>query len=109
MKKSFSSADIAYRRRYLFPPLADFEFVSGEIYLFHRSDPDCPRDSSLWGVFDRRIGNTIYLESSTTDYRRFRLWHRLPRTYRYCRLADRNELRDYVSNQTISEMSGLTH
>lgn len=26
------------------------DFVTGELYLFHTSDADCPRETSLWGV-----------------------------------------------------------
>ena len=109
MKKSVASADVVQRRGYPFPPLTDFEFIAGEIYLFHQSNPDCPPDTSLWGIFDRREGDTVYLESSTTDGRRFRLWHSLPRTYIYCRLSERCELRDYICNQIASEMLGMTY
>lgn len=80
---------------------------AGEIYLFHRSDPACPAEGSLWGVFDRRINGKIYLESSTEDLIRFRKWHRLPEGYRYCRLSTRAELRDYTSDSLRFELHGI--
>ena len=73
------------------------DFVAGDVYLFHSSDPSCPADSSLWAVFDRYIGGRIYLESSTVDGRRFSVWHRLPIEYRYCRESTPGELKRYMS------------
>ncbi len=70
--------------------------TAGELYLFHPTQRCCPVGSSLWGVFDKRIGADIYLESSSRDLFGFRYWHRLPRKYRYCRLSTRDELRDYA-------------
>ncbi len=72
-------------------------FCDGELYLFHSANPICPAMSSLWGIFDRVESGVIYLESSSRDLQRFRLWHPLPAQYRYCRLATRMELKDYVS------------
>lgn len=80
---------------------------AGEVYLFHRSDPACPAESSLWGVFDKRINGEIYLESSTEDLVRFRKWHCLPQGYRYCRLSTRAELRDYISDSLRFELRSL--
>lgn len=74
---------------------------SDELYLFHPSDPLCPAESSLWGLYDRSEEGVIYLEHSTTDQRHFQLWRRLPKHYRYCRLATRSELRDYMYNLGI--------
>lgn len=71
-------------------------FTVGEVYLFHSTDSCCPADGSLWGIFDKKIGTEIYLESSSFDLFGFRYWHRLPRKYRYCRLSTRAELRDYA-------------
>lgn len=71
-------------------------FTAGEVYLFNATDRRCPADGSLWGIFDKKIGQDIYLESSTFDLFCFRYWHRLPRKYRYCRLSTRDELRDYT-------------
>lgn len=71
-------------------------FTVGEVYLFHSTDRCCPADGSLWGIFDKKIGGEIYLESSSRDLFGFRYWHRLSRKYRYCRLSTRDELRDYT-------------
>lgn len=77
----------------------------GELYLFHRTIPACPADSSLWGVFDKRADATLYLESSSTDLIHFTRWHPLPEGYRYCRRATRSELRDYTGNLSWTECS----
>lgn len=79
---------------------ADFEI--GELYLFHRTKAGCPSEESLWGVFDRIEAGHIRLESSSSDLRGFRLWHRLPADYRYARRASRAELRDYAFNLACS-------
>ena len=72
-------------------------FRFGEVYLFHRTDSHCPSRSSLWGMFDKRIGDDIYLESSSNNkLRRFELWHKLPQGYDYCRLATREELSNFM-------------
>lgn len=77
---------------------SNLELEIGEVYLFHSSDPSCPCDSSIWGVFDKMEGSTIYLESHSLDLRYFRLWSPLPIKFRYVRLATRSELRDYIYN-----------
>lgn len=78
-------------------------FTTGDLYLFHRTVPACPSCSSLWGMFDKRVGTTLYLESSSSDLIHFRGWHRLPDGFRYCRRASRSELRDYAGNLSWSE------
>lgn len=80
-------------------PFEDLE--SDELYLFHPSDALCPAESSLWGFYDRSEDGVTYLEHSTTDQRHFQLWRKLPDHYRYCRLATRSELRDYMYNLGI--------
>lgn len=82
-------------------------FIEGEIYLFNRTDPTCPAEGSLWGVFDKRIEDTIYLESSSLNLQDFRKWHLLPIDYRFCRLATRSELRDYTANLSWFENNCL--
>ena len=42
-------------------------FESGELYLFHRTDPGCPRQGSLYGIYDKLIDNRIFLESRSCD------------------------------------------
>ncbi len=74
------------------------KFHIGDLYLFHTSNPLCPASSSLWGFYDRRINGVIYLEHSSHNLRKFRLFHPLPMRYRYYRLATRSELRDYMYN-----------
>lgn len=76
----------------------DCEFQIGEVYLFHVRDPHCRACDSLWATYDRRCGRRIRLEASTSDHRRFVLWQDLPDAYRYCRMATRDELRDYMTN-----------
>lgn len=76
----------------------DINLRIGELYLFHTDNPYCPSSSSLWGVYDKRSNHNVYLESSTLDLYHFRIWHKLPKCYRYCRCATRVELRDYMYN-----------
>lgn len=89
------------------PRLSLSRFTEGEIYLFNRNDPTCPAEGSLWGVFDKRIEDTIYLESSSLNLQDFRKWHLLPIDYRFCRLATRSELRDYTANLSWFENNCL--
>lgn len=77
---------------------ANTNFRIGDLYLFHSNNPRCPAKTSLWGFHNRTSKGIIYLEHSTKDLRHFRLCHRLPQYYRYCRLATRDELRDYMYN-----------
>lgn len=85
--------------------LPNFDLEIGEVYLFHSSDPSCPCDSSIWGVFDKMDGSTICLESQSRDLRTFRLWYPLPIKFRFVRLATRSELRDYIYNLATWESS----
>ncbi len=78
-------------------------FRSGELYLFHRSDRMCSSVGTLFGIVDRTHVGVVYLESSSEDMCRFRLWHRLPGSYRYFRRATRAELRDYMFNLACYE------
>lgn len=78
-------------------------FIAGELYLFHHADPSCPACGSLWGIVSEHKGGIIFLESSSRDLLRFRLWHVLPAGFRYCRRAGRAELRDYVFNLACFE------
>ncbi len=80
-----------------FPVRSMPDFEVGDLYLFHPSDPRCPSESSLWGLFDRCEGERILLESSSEGtLSEFKAWHPLPEEYRYCRPATRPELRDYM-------------
>ena len=71
-------------------------FHIGDLYLFHPSNPYCPPRTSLWGFYNKIINGIIYLEHSTLDLYHFRLCHKLPKRYKYYRLATRDELRDYM-------------
>lgn len=73
------------------------DFLQGELYLFHRTDPACPANDSLMGMIERRIGNTIYLRECTFDTVDFEEWYCLPAEYRYCRLSTRDELKRYLA------------
>lgn len=86
---------------------AQDELLSGALYLFHRSDRRCPAVNSLYGIIDKTSDGIIYLESSSQDLRYFRLWHRLPRHYRYYRPASRSELRDYIFNLAYYECASI--
>lgn len=77
---------------------------SGDVYLFHATNPRCPNSSSLWAMIASQQGARVLLESSTEDQRRFSMWRPLAIRYRYCRLATRSELRDYMVNLTNAEM-----
>lgn len=81
--------------------------LSGALYLFHRSDRRCPAVNSLYGIIDKMSDGIIYLESSSRDLRYFRLWHRLPKHYRYHRRASRSELRDYIFNLACYECASI--
>lgn len=82
-------------------------FKVGEVYLFHTDNPQCPDAESLWGLYDRHDGGSIFLESCSTDQKRFSKGRRLPAQYRFCRLSTRDELRDYMANSICSEMSNF--
>lgn len=79
----------------------------GDVYLFHETNPRCPGDSSLWGVISSQENGNITFESSTVDHRHFMMWQPLAVHYRYCRLATRSELRDYMVNLMYAEMCKL--
>ncbi len=85
------------------------KLLSGALYLFHHSDRRCPAVNSLYGLIDKTSDGIIYLESSSRDLRRFRLWHRLPKHYRYHRRTSRSELRDYIFNLAYYECGILDH
>ncbi len=78
-------------------------FRSGEVYLFHATKPHCPAATSLWGIVSSAENGAILLESSTLDQLTFAHWQPLDARYRYCRLATRAELRDYITNLIYSE------
>lgn len=82
-------------------------FRVGDVYLFHRSDIFCPSRSSLWGQYDKHEQGRLYLESSSRNLRTFRKWHVLSFAYRYCRKANRSELRDYVLALSWSEKHNM--
>lgn len=88
-------------------PLLSSRFILGEIYLFHCTNPLCPPESSLWGIFDKLDKDGIYLESSTSDLFSFRMWHPLPEVYNFCRRASRSELRDYIAAMTSNESASF--
>ena len=84
-------------------------FISGELYLFHPTDRSCSARGSLFGIFDKIADDILYLESSSSDLIHFRLWHRLPSGYRYCRHASRTELRDYIFDLALYERLEMQH
>ncbi len=78
------------------PPIYDRILRFGELYLFHPTNSRCPAEDSLWGLYDKTEDGVIYLEHSTFDLCRFWLKYKLPAHYEFCRLATRDELRDYM-------------
>lgn len=86
-----------------FEPIAHSRLVDGELYLFRTTDDPLDEAASLWGVFYRRDDEEIILESSSRDLVEFAVWHRLPDGFRYCRLAARDELRDYTAALTFHD------
>ena len=77
----------------------------GELYLFHKDDPNCPLEGALWGIYDHHEEGMICLESMSYDLQHFERWAFLPQSYRYGRISTRAELRDYMANATYSECS----
>lgn len=82
-------------------------FKVGEVYLFHTDNSQCPNEESLWGLYDKSEENTVYLETCSRDHRHFFRGQRLPAEYRFCRLATREELRDYTVNSICSEIGNF--
>ncbi len=80
-----------------------FEFAVGELYLFHKTDSQCPEQESLWAIFDKREQGKIYLESCSSDLYLFEFWETLPAEFKFFRLATRDELRDYTANLASSQ------
>ena len=95
--RCYSAIISKYKIRY-HQNLHSTKFIIGDLYLFHPTKKHCPPRSSLWGIYDKKEGGIIYLESCTLDLRHFSLWHRLPHKYRFSRRATRRELRDYMYN-----------
>ncbi len=75
----------------------DFPFRCGDVYLFSKTDESCDPETSLWGLFDKRLADgTVLLEAMTTDLRYFESWVALPPDFKYVRLSTRDELRDFA-------------
>lgn len=70
---------------------------AGDLYLFCPADQTCPSLDCIWGIPDHQIHGHYYMESSSRDLKEFATWHWLPDNYRVCRLATRDELRDYMA------------
>lgn len=91
-------------------PFPDHQtLLTGELYLFHPIDRNCPAVTSLFGIFDKIADDILYLESSSSDFIHFRLWHRLSDDYCCCRRASRRELRDYIFNLACCEHLEMQH
>lgn len=81
----------------------NFNFKNGEVYLLHTDDPDCPSDGSLWVLISESDEDSLRIESYSSNLRTFTLWKPLPTKYKYCRLATRVELREFISNYAYYE------
>lgn len=85
------------------------DFVTGELYLFHTSDADCPRETSLWGVVVRRTDDrTLLLKVCTRNPKQFVFGLQLPAGYRHCRPFVRSSSRSSRRNFSASRGSGKT-
>ena len=72
------------------------KFRIGDVYLFHDTDPECQSRTALWGIVDKRSAEgRIHMEVFTPNLKNYRFWTLLPEKYRFCRLATREELRDF--------------
>lgn len=80
-----------------------FNFKNGEVYLLHANDPNCPSDGSLWALISESDEAALRVESCSSNLRTFTLWKPLPTKYKYCRLATREELREFISNYAYYE------
>ena len=87
--------------------IQQISFKVGEVYLFHKENSECPDVESLWGLYDKRVEDAIYLETCTLDQKHFFRGQRLPAEYRFCRLSARHELRDYIANCICSEIGNF--
>ncbi len=85
----------------------NYPFRVGEVYLFHKSDPQCNSTTSLWGIFDKQVDGRVYLEACTKNLSHFERWVRLPSDYSYCRKSSRTELRDFMTNMVLNELGEL--
>ena len=81
----------------------DYHSRRGELYVFRKSDDTRGKKIYLIGIFERRVGQEIYLEAYTSNYTDFGKWCRLPKAYIRCRQASRSELRDCICNLAIYE------
>lgn len=80
----------------------DYPLRCGEVYLFSKTDERCDPETSLWGLFDKRLENgTVMLEAMTSDLREFESWVALPADFRYVRLSTRDELRDFAYSLNV--------
>lgn len=80
----------------------DYPFRCGDVYLFSRTDENCAPETSLWGMFDKRLDDgTVFLEAMMTNLRDFESWVALPPDFRYVRLSTRDELRDFAYSLNV--------
>lgn len=76
--------------------VTEMAFRAGEVYVFYRDESPDHNELPLWGMVEQATDNSLLLESSSLNFKHFRMWHTLPEEYRYCRETTRSELRDYI-------------
>ena len=77
----------------------NFDFIPGHIYVFNSSgDRD---ETAVWGVFDRRQNETIFMEVMSSDMHDFIYGRALPSALCFVREASHEEVRDFAFNYGI--------
>lgn len=79
--------------------VADYHFVPGRVYIFNSTSGGTGGEAC--GIFDKRAGDMIILETMTFDMKDFLCRRRLPSRYRFVREATHEEVRDFAFNYGI--------
>lgn len=78
--------------------LDTLSFRPGDLYVFSPTDTESP-EQTLLGIYDcHDSSGCIRLEAASHDYNTFQQRIRLADTYRFVRMATRDELRDFCYN-----------
>lgn len=65
--------------------VSNYPFAPGRVYIFNSTSTGS--NGEAWGIFEKRDGNTIILETMTFDMEYFLCRRRLPSRYRFVREA----------------------
>lgn len=77
--------------------LNSFEFIPGELYVFSPQAYPCP-EQEVCGIFDAYCNGRVRLEVVMYGIGSFRYDCWLSEDYRYVRIAQRDEIRDFGFN-----------